>query len=87
MALLAFSMHEGMCWSRGFKRREARAVCPTRCKYIYIYMKHRVSDSANNCFEGNIHFRRETIKRVLYRGYHFKPGKRKTKTSLSVENK
>ena len=55
---------------------------------IYIYMKHRVSDSANNCFEGNIHFRRETIKRVLYRGYHFKPGKRKTKTSLSeIENK
>ena len=55
---------------------------------IYIYMKHRVSDSANNHFEGHIHFRREIIKRVWYRGYHFKPGKRKTKTSLSeIENK
>lgn len=26
MALLPFCMHEGMCWPRGFKRREARAV-------------------------------------------------------------
>ena len=51
-------------------------------------IKHRISNSTNNHFEDNIHFRREIIKRVWYRGYHFKPRKRKTKTSLSeIENK
>ena len=86
MAPLPFCMHEGMCWPRGFKRREARAACLTSCKKKKI--KHRISDSTNNHFEDNIHFSREIIKRVWYRGYHFKPRKRKTKTSLSeIENK
>lgn len=88
MALLPFCMHEGMCWPRGFKRREARAVALLVAKKKKKKIKHRISNSTNNHFEDNIHFRRETIKRVWYRGYQFKPGKRKTKTSLSeIKNK